>query len=298
MYLAIDIGGTSGKIAVFDKLDDPSSHLGGETFTMTKRSDEGGGDINADIRNLVNGCRSMFYRYGAVEGIGISIAGKLNASKSSLELGGNLEHWVGFPIASPLEEAFGVRVVVDNDAVALALAEAVYGIGSAGRLNGRDFIGMIWGSGIGGACIRYASDGSYVPIAGEPGHLIIGPDNGIRCGCGQPGCVESYAGGNNLEQYFDKPVINPDDPSHQMNDRDWRTALDWLAKGMKQYLLVQPVDLIIFSGGVACKQQKQRGLLDELQELLASPVYGSPEIHVSQFGESAGSLGALSLLSR
>jgi predicted NBD/HSP70 family sugar kinase len=187
--------------------------------------------------------------------------------------------------------------VLGNDAEALALAEAVYGLGIQDEYTGQDFIGMIWGSGVGGAFVRYARDGSYVTIPGEPGHIIVGPDNGVPCGCKQQGCLESYVGGNNLEFIFGVPVVNQEDPLNQMHSLQWFTALDWMVKGLREYLRVQPVGLIVFSGGVACKQQEQRKLLNELEVLLASPVYGSPKVRVSAYGETAGSLGALSLLS-
>jgi predicted NBD/HSP70 family sugar kinase len=298
MFVSGDIGGTSGKLAAYAKLDDPESLLGRIEFPMTKRSDPTGANVDEDLANLIRSVQSLQEQHGSpLEGVGLALAGKLNAERSGLTMAGNLDHWVGYSIEARLQIELGCRLVLGNDAEALALAEAVYGLGTQNEFHRQDFISMIWGSGVGGACVRYAHDGSYVTIPGEPGHIIVGVGNGVQCGCKQQGCLESYVGGNNLEANFRVPVVNADDPLNQMHSLQWYTALNKMVLGLREYLRVQPVGLIVFSGGVACKQQEQRKLLDELEVLLASPVYGSPKVRVSAYGETAGSLGALSLLS-
>lgn len=87
-----------------------------------------------------------------------------------------------------LEEKLGVRVRVDNDCVMLALAEkwqnssqerdfcvinVDYGIGSSFVINGNIYRGTLYGS-------------------GQIGHTIINPD-GVACGCGRYGCLETVA---------------------------------------------------------------------------------------------------------
>ena len=87
-----------------------------------------------------------------------------------------------------LEEKLGVRVIVDNDCVMLALAEkwqnpasrqdfsvinVDYGIGSSFVINGQIYRGSLYGS-------------------GQIGHTIINPD-GTACDCGRYGCLETVA---------------------------------------------------------------------------------------------------------
>lgn len=87
-----------------------------------------------------------------------------------------------------LEEKLGIRVMVDNDCVMLALAEkwqnpaangdfcvinVDYGIGSSFVINDNIWRGSLFGS-------------------GQIGHTIINPD-GIACDCGRYGCLETVA---------------------------------------------------------------------------------------------------------
>lgn len=87
-----------------------------------------------------------------------------------------------------LEEKLGVRVLVDNDCVMLALAEkwqnpaqerdfcvinVDYGIGSSFVINERIYRGTLYGS-------------------GQIGHTIVNPD-GMACDCGRYGCLETVA---------------------------------------------------------------------------------------------------------
>ncbi|HIH5801581.1 TPA: ROK family protein [Escherichia coli] len=87
-----------------------------------------------------------------------------------------------------LEEKLGIRVMVDNDCVMLALAEkwqnnsqerdfcvinVDYGIGSSFVINEQIYRGSLYGS-------------------GQIGHTIVNPD-GVVCDCGRYGCLETVA---------------------------------------------------------------------------------------------------------
>lgn len=87
-----------------------------------------------------------------------------------------------------LEEKLGIRVMVDNDCVMLALAEkwqnnsqvrdfcvinVDYGIGSSFVINEQIYRGSLYGS-------------------GQIGHTIVNPD-GVVCDCGHYGCTETVA---------------------------------------------------------------------------------------------------------
>ena len=62
----------------------------------------------------------------------------------------------------------------------------------------RSFLGVFWGTGVGGGLVL---DGRIVlgrGSAGEIGHMCVRP-GGRRCNCGLRGCVEAYAGRAHLE---------------------------------------------------------------------------------------------------
>jgi glucokinase len=102
----------------------------------------------------------------------------------------------GVPFRDVMAERLGVPVWVDNDANAALLAE--HRAGAAVGVD--DAVMLTLGTGIGGAIIvggrllRGANGG-----AGEFGHTIVDP-NGVRCDCGNIGCLETVVSGRALGQ--------------------------------------------------------------------------------------------------
>lgn len=122
-------------------------------------------------------------------GIGVALPGIVDpvygTSVSSYFLG-----WHNVPLKALLERRTGLPVNVDNDANAMALAEALYGAGKGYR----HIIGVTVGIGIGagilidGHVYRGLHNG-----AGEIGHLTV-DEQGFLCNCGKQGCLEAMAG--------------------------------------------------------------------------------------------------------
>lgn len=103
----------------------------------------------------------------------------------------NIPGWREFPLRKRITEHTGLRTWVDNDAKALALAEAWVGRG----VGNRDFIAMVVSTGVGGGIVL---DGRLLDgrtgNAGHIGHVVVEPD-GRRCECGGRGCLEAEASG-------------------------------------------------------------------------------------------------------
>jgi glucokinase len=91
-------------------------------------------------------------------------------------------------IASRLD----VPIVLDNDCNVAALAEHRHGVG----VGSKHMVYMAASTGIGSGIIINGElfRGSY-GWAGESGHMIATPDQGIECGCENKGCFMSYASG-------------------------------------------------------------------------------------------------------
>jgi len=100
--------------------------------------------------------------------------------------------WAGVPLVERFEQALGLPTVLENDANAAALAEALFG---AGR--GCDPVLYVnVGTGIGGGLIigGRLHRGAHFNAA-EIGHLVLVPD-GPLCPCGKHGCLEALASGD------------------------------------------------------------------------------------------------------
>ncbi len=102
--------------------------------------------------------------------------------------------WQDFPLRARLEAALDLPAVLDNDAKAFALGEALFGAGQGARC----LLGMVVSTGVGGGIVV---DGRLfngaTGNAGHVGHLIVA-EEGPRCYCGAVGCLTVYASGRGL----------------------------------------------------------------------------------------------------
>jgi glucokinase len=170
--VAVDIGGTSTKIAVAGpdgSLEDPGS------LPTTPELLE---DLPDQIAARMD---------GGVSGIGVAVAGFVDDAQSAMIFNPNIAWLEGFPLRRSLEERFGVTVALDADSNAACLAE--YHLGS-GR-GARRFFCLAIGTGVGGGMII---DGEVVRLAhgglGDIGHVVVEP-GGPSCGAGCRGCAEA-----------------------------------------------------------------------------------------------------------
>lgn len=104
----------------------------------------------------------------------------------------NIAAWRDFPLADRLRARFpGLPVVVQNDAVAMAVGEHAFGAGRGSRA----FLGVVVSTGVGGGLVL---DGTALPgrtgNAGHIGHVVVDAD-GPDCVCGGRGCLEAVARG-------------------------------------------------------------------------------------------------------
>ncbi|WP_033371974.1 ROK family transcriptional regulator [Humibacter albus] len=122
-------------------------------------------------------------------GVGVSGAGRLDASGGVLRSSRQTGEWEEFAIEAALNEATGLPVILENDANCAALGEFWSGRVSTSH----DFATIYMATGIGcglvvnGDVYRGASSN-----AGEIGHVPLDPD-GPECFCGSRGCLEVLA---------------------------------------------------------------------------------------------------------
>jgi glucokinase len=124
--------------------------------------------------------------------IGASFGGPLlKPGSGKIQCCPHLPGWEEYPLQMWLENTYGVKATIENDANAAAVGEWRYG---AGR--GKSHILYVTVStGIGSGLIlngklHHGHDG----LAGELGHTILVPDGPV-CTCGRRGCLEALAAG-------------------------------------------------------------------------------------------------------
>ncbi len=104
--------------------------------------------------------------------------------------------WDDVPLAEVFAAELGIPAVLDNDANAGGLAEALFGAGRGCPT----VLYVNVGTGIGGALvIDGAVHHGATTSAGEIGHVVVEP-GGPLCSCGKRGCLEALAAGSALER--------------------------------------------------------------------------------------------------
>lgn len=144
--------------------------------------------LDAIVR-LVDVLDPVGARDGALP-IGIAAAGVIDQRRGVVRESPNFPAWRDFALGAELAARTGRRVELDNDANAVILGEARFGVA-----RGSDFVfGYTLGTGVGGGIVI---DGrpyrGQRGMAAELGHVTVVP-GGRPCPCGNRGCLERYAG--------------------------------------------------------------------------------------------------------
>ncbi len=230
--LAIDIGGTKFTMALF--VD------GAMVRRQSRQTDREGG--RAWMLERIEEIGLGWAAEGVIERIGVGFGGPVNYAMQQVVLSTHVGGWQGFDLVAWLRAAFGVPVVMDNDANVGALGEGVHGAGRGVR----PLFYMTVSTGIGGGVITeegvYRGADSY---AGEIGHLNVRPD-GPACLCGSNGCLERMCCGLWLERDYGRSA------QALMQDSAFveRYVVD-LARGIKAAIMLLNPARIVIGGGIS-----------------------------------------------
>jgi predicted NBD/HSP70 family sugar kinase len=150
-------------------------------------------DLAPRLRNLIETRPEISY-----EGIGVSLPGRVDLNSQRLVFAPNLG-WEPIDLKTPLEEATGLQVELENAANACALAEFWFGPRREGV---RNLVAVTVSEGIGtGLILNHQLARGSTGMAGEFGHITI-VDEGLECGCGNRGCWEAYASNSAAIRYY------------------------------------------------------------------------------------------------
>ncbi len=132
------------------------------------------------------------------EGIGVSLPGRVDIASQRLAFAPNLE-WGEVDLKTPLEEATGLSVELENAANACALAEIWFGRHTEGVHN---LVAVTVSEGIGvGLILNHQLVRGSTGMTGEFGHITVVED-GLECRCGNRGCWEVYASNQAAVRYY------------------------------------------------------------------------------------------------
>lgn len=137
----------------------------------------------------------------AMEGIGVSLPGRVHPSTGSLTFAPNLK-WAGEDLKTPLMAGTGLPVEVENAANACVLASLWFDQAPDGTETPDDFVVVTVSEGIGcGVLVNGRLVRGMGGMAGEFGHVSLNPE-GPQCGCGNHGCWEVYGSNRAALRYY------------------------------------------------------------------------------------------------
>lgn len=189
--IGIDLGGTSIYGGVIDSQGNILKRVKGETKD---------GNSKEAVLDLIGDVIDKLWDKDILS-IGIGSPGFIDSNKGKvLHIGGNIDDWAYTDIRGYLGNRFpNIPIYIENDANVAALCE--HWIGAAEGL--KSFVMLTLGTGVGGA-IYTEKEGILIGHryqGAELGHAILYP-KGIKCNCGQSGCVERYISGSAVEREY------------------------------------------------------------------------------------------------
>lgn len=239
-----------------------------------------------------------------VVGVGVSAAGQIDTSTGTVAYASpNIAGWTGTPVGPLLGERLGLPVIVENDANAAAYGEFRLGAGQGCA----SLAAVTVGTGVGGGLVL---DGCIWRggrwRGGELGHMVIQAE-GVRCNCGQTGCLEAYASGTAIARLAAQAVPGFDGTAREVfaaaagGDPAMAAVLArsarFLAQGLVSLASLVDPDLFVLGGGVAT----QPSYLGLVLAALADPAVSgerpveAERVRLAVLGERAGAVGAACL---
>ena len=309
--LGIDVGGTKTAYGLFDedkKLLGRTEHRSDVSAAPEDFFD----NIAFNVGELLSQCK-----ISGEESIGIGLAmpSFILYEKGYIVKTSNLPKIKDFPARDYLSKKLGLPVVLDNDARAAGIAEYRHGAG-------RGFDKMFYcpiSTGISSALIIEGVPfrGSY-GWAGESGHMIATPGEGLLCGCGNRGCYMSWCSGsmivrhiakwieagektvmtelakdNEIDSFILERAYDMGDP---MAEKALKQMIHYLALWFYNLYVSFNVNCYVLGGGLVKMGEK---LLTPIEKLFHDFNQDEHTVHfkTALCGENTGILGAAELLS-
>jgi len=275
--LAIDIGGTKFSVAMFAE-----DRMLARESRATDR-ERGPAWMVQQIGEIATRWRAQH----GYDRCGIGFGGPVDFPSQHVTLSTHVEGWKDFPLIERLRGSLGVEIIMDNDANAGALGEALHGAGRGCR----PLFYMTLSTGIGGAIVTeqavYRGADSY---AGEIGHITIRPD-GPECLCGSRGCFERMCCGLWLERDYGRAARElVADPAFV------RQYVVDLALGLKAAIMLLNPARIVIGGGIAkAGEQLFAPLRAELRHQITSWSKARIDVVPADLGDDSVLYGAMEL---
>ncbi|MBQ8271476.1 MAG: ROK family protein [Tidjanibacter sp.] len=333
LTIGVDVGGTNTVLGLIDR---EGNCLARTEFHTQRSTNEDGPVFFDEYMDLLYAAIERLLEAvpedGRVDGIGIGAPNAnyykgaiINAanltwkdrSKPSKEVLGEFEKQNRCEVVKLLKKRFPAikAIAMTNDANAAALGELHYGGGK--NLKRKDLVEITLGTGLGSG---FVSNGDIVyghnSFAGELGHIIVEP-GGRNCGCGNNGCLETYASATGIRRTALNLIDNTGTPSSlrkierdKLSAKDvsiaaaagdklalevWDITAHYLALGIATAVVVTaPEAVFLFGGPTKAGDLLMTPLKKYLDKYMLAAMKDT-KVMFSKLGDNAAILGASAL---
>ncbi len=282
--VGVDIGGTTIKAVLINdknriikKIETPIQRGKGKKGIIK--------NVFFCVENMISGIQRR-----QIIGIGIGAAGLVNRKKGILVHSPNIKQLNKTPIKKIIEKKFKIKTKIENDANCAALAES--------RANKkRNLVCLTLGTGVGSGIIL--NNKMYYGKGGgaEFGHTVIEKE-GIKCVCGNRGCLEEYVSARAICRTAKKYGIKENDVKKieelARKNKKARLVFEEMGKnlgiGLANIVNIFDPELIILTGGIS--KAADFFLKTAVKELNSRAWFKPCTVKVSKLNSYGGAIGA------
>jgi glucokinase len=310
----IDLGGTKIEAIVVDSANTVRGSA--RVATPDKGGPQDVAEAMADA--MVKAAQAAGGQTDKLAGIGVGSPGVVDRQDGTVSGARNLPGWDGsFPLAAKLEALLGAQVAVGNDVQVGTNAEMVLGAGQPYD----SFLGVFWGTGIGGGVVINRRLWLGRGGAGEIGHTVV-REGGRRCTCGREGCLEAYAGRLAMElraqkeqedgehtvlfelmaehghehltsSIWERALKAHDKLAHELIDR----AVAALGTGIASAINLLDLEAVVIGGGLGLRLGEP--YVERIEAAMFPHLFADqrpPRVQLAALGDLGGAIGAALLV--
>lgn len=308
-HLGFDLGGTKMLAVVYDAQFNPL----GRSRIKTQGNRGAKSVLERLVANIESAMEDAQVNEKHLRSIGIGVPGAVDM-QSGVVLGAVNLGWKNVPVAQLLIDRFDCPVQLLNDVDAGVFGESQFGAGRGAT----NVLGVFPGTGIGGGAVldgRIVSGSSQTAM--EIGHVPVIP-NGIRCGCGLRGCLETVASrlaiagqaaqaayrgaapylleqvGTDISQIRSGVLADSIANGDTEVEKIIKSACKYLGKAIGAMATLISPDVVVLGGGLAEAMPElfTRYTCKAAEKNVVPILKGTFEIKIAELGDDASVLGA------
>ncbi len=294
LAIAVDLGGTQVRAALVDHLgniharENALTHAQAGPVVVVQQIGQLVALIKAKSKNII--------------GVGVSSPGPLDTVEGLALSLPTLKGFTSFPLRQALRDEIQMDVKLENDGIAAAVGEWRFGAG----MGMQNLVYVTVSTGIGGGVIvdNHVMRGRK-GMAGHVGHMSISRD-GLRCSCGNMGCIEAYAAGPAFtarsRQVLANDSLSAADVFQLARSGDVKARAlleeegEFLGLGFTSLLHLYSPDILVMGGGLSNEFETLYPFINRHIQAHAMVAFKNVPLVKAKLGGNSGLIGAASLV--